>query len=153
VTEQLKLIRLRLEHLSRMYEYLKYSLSQVEPVLLLNDWASLSPDQHESLAAFRVRFSEFQEHLGKTMRSIAIEDEQDVDRFGAVLVFMERLKIIDSADHWKLILELRNAVNHEYEDDGARLAELFELMVSETPTLAGYFMRLQAHCASAYPLL
>ena len=44
-----------------MYEYLQYSLSQVEPVLLLSDWASLSPDQHESLAAFRVRFSEFQE--------------------------------------------------------------------------------------------
>ena len=153
MTEQLKLIRLKLEHLSRMCEYLQYSLSQVEPILLLNDWARLNPDQHESLAAFRVRFSEFQEHLGKTMRSIAIEEEQDVDRFGAVLAFMERLNIIDSADHWKLIRELRNAVSHEYEDDGARLAEYFALMVGEAPTLVGYFTRLQAHCASAYPLL
>lgn len=150
MTEQVKLIRIKLEHLSRMRDYLQYSLSQVEPVLVLKVWAALNPDQHESLAAFRVRFSEFQEHLGKTMRSVAIEEEQDVDRFGAVLAFMERLKVIDSADHWKLIRELRNAVNHEYEDDGARLAEFFELMVGETPTLFGYFTRLHAHCTSTY---
>ena len=153
MTEQIELIRIKLEHLSRMRGYLHYSLSQVEPVLLLTDWAALSPDQHESLAAFRVRFSEFQEHLGKTMRSVAIEEEQDVERFGPVLAFMERLKVIDSADHWKLIRELRNAVNHEYEDDGARLAEFFALMAGEAPALFGYFTRLQAHCASAYGFL
>ena len=41
----------------------------------------------------------------------------------------------------------------EYEDDGARLAEFFELMVSEAPTLVGYFTRLRAHCASSYGFL
>ncbi len=133
-----------------MREYLAYSLSQVEPIVQTQDWAALSPDQHESLAAFRVRFSEFQEHLGKAMRAVAIEEEQDVERFGSVLAFMERLQVIDSADHWKLIRELRNAVNHEYEDDGDRLAEFFELMATEAPVLFGYFGRLQAHCASAY---
>jgi hypothetical protein len=153
VSEQIELIRTKLDHLSRMRDYPQYSLSQVQPSLLLKDWAALGPDQHESLAAFRVRFSEFQEHLGKTMRSVAIEEEQDVDRFCTVLAFMERLKVIDSADHWKLIRELRNAVNHEYEDDSARLAEFFELMVAETPTLLGYFTRLRARCTSTYGLI
>ncbi len=152
MSEQIELIRTKLDHLSRMRDFFQYSLSQVEPILLLTDWAALGPDQHESLAAFRVRFSEFQEHLGKTMRSVAIEEEQDVDRFGTVLAFMERLKVIDSADHWKLIRELRNAVNHEYGDDGVHLAEFFELMVGETPTLFGYFSRLHAHCTSTYGL-
>ena len=150
MSEQIKLIRIKLEHVSRMRDYLEYSLSQVEPILVLKDWAALSPDQHESLAAFRVRFSEFQEHLGKTMRSVAIEEEQDVDRFGTVLAFMERLKVIDSVEHWKLIRELRNAVNHEYEDDGARLAEFFELMVGETPALFEWCAQLNAHCISTY---
>ena len=50
----------------------------------------------------------------------------------------------------ELIRELRNAVNHEYEDDSARLAEIFALMVGEPPKLIEYFTRLQAHCASAY---
>ena len=150
MTEQLKLILLKLEHLSRMRGYLEYSLSQVEPILLLKDWAGLNPEQHESLAAFRVRFSEFQEHLGKAMRSVAVEEEQEVDRFGTVLAFMERLKIIDSVDQWKLIRELRNAVNHEYEDDGARLVEIFDLMIAQVPSLIKFLTRLQAYCASAY---
>ena len=150
MTDHLNLIRVKLQHLSRMSEYLAYSLTQVGSVLTLKDWAALTPDQHESLDAFRVRFSEFQEHLGKAMRSIAIEEEQEVERFGSVLAFMVRLKLIDSADHWKLIRELRNAVNHEYEDDAPRLAEFFELMTKEVPALIDVFNRLQTHCASAY---
>lgn len=150
MTENLKLIRIKLDHLARMHEYLAYSLSQVEAILRLEAWEALSPDQHESLAAFRVRFSEFQEHLGKAIRSVAIEEEQDVERFGAVLAFMERLRVIDSVEQWKLIRELRNAVNHEYEDDAARLAEFFELMTKETPALFDYFDRLKDHCAKEY---
>ena len=150
MTENLKLIRIKLDHLARMREYLAYSLSQVESILGLKAWEALTPDQHESLAAFLVRFSEFQEHLGKTMRSVAIEEEQDVERFGAVLAFMERLQVIGSTEQWKLIRELRNSVNHEYEDDAARLAELFELMTKETPVLFECFSRLQKYCASAY---
>ena len=133
-----------------MQEYLSFSLIQVEKVLPVQDWNALTPNQHESLAAFRVRFSEFQEHLGKAMRAVAIEEEQEVERFGAVLAFMERLKVLDSADHWKLIRELRNAVNHEYEDDTARLAEFFDLLSKEAPTLMDYFTRLQDHCNRTY---
>lgn len=63
---------------------------------------------------------------------------------------MERLQVIDSAEHWKLIRELRNAVNHEYEDNTARLTEFFELMTKETPVLFDCFSRLQVHCVNAY---
>ncbi|WP_274521506.1 hypothetical protein [Ectothiorhodospira lacustris] len=35
----------------------------------------LTQENHETLAAFRVRFSDFQEHLGKTMRAVAIEED------------------------------------------------------------------------------
>ena len=150
MTEHRLLIQTKLQHLARMREYLAYSLGQVEKLLPLEDWAALAPDQHESMAAFRVRFSEFQEHLGKTMRAVAIEEEQDAERFGAVLAFMERLQVLDTAEHWKLIRELRNAVNHEYEDETARLAEFFALLAKETPALFGYFDRLRWFCAGTY---
>lgn len=152
MTDHLQLIQTRLAHLARMHGYLAYSLGQIQPLLPLDDWPALGPEQHESLAAFRVRFSEFQEHLGKTMRAVAIEEEQDVDRFGTVLAFMERLQVLDSTQHWKLIRELRNAVNHEYEQDAARLAEFFGLLAAETSALFDYFGRLQAYCAQAYGL-
>ena len=97
-----------------------------------------------------MRFSEFQEHLGKTMRAVAMEEEQDVERFGAVLAFMERLHVLDTAEHWKLIRELRNAINHEYDDETARLAEFFALLVKETNALFEYFSRLKDFCARVY---
>ena len=89
----------------------------------ISNWRALSLEQHETLAAFRVRFSEFQEHLGKTMRAVAIEEEIEVERFGSVLAFMEKLGVLESTERWKIIRELRNAVNHEYEEDADRLTQ------------------------------
>jgi hypothetical protein len=152
VTANLQIIRAKLIHLEKMQAYLAYSHSQVAKILPLHDWTSLTPAQHESLAAFRLRFSEFQEHIGKAMRAVAIEEEQEVERFGAVLAFMERLEVLDSMEHWKLIQDLRNAVNHEYEDDSLRLAEFFELLVAQTPVLFDYLNRLTSYCAKAYGL-
>jgi len=69
---------------------LAYSLSQIQQLLLVKDWSALQPDQHESLAAFRVRFSEFQEHMGKTMKAVALEEEKPAEPFTAVLFYMEK---------------------------------------------------------------
>ena len=38
MTDHLNLIRIKLQHLSRMREYLAYSLAKVESVLMLKDW-------------------------------------------------------------------------------------------------------------------
>lgn len=150
MTEHLRLIRKQLDHLQRMHGYLAWSLEQVRRIVPIQDWAALTPEQHESLAAFRVRFSEFQEHLGKTMRAIAIEEEKGTDPFGAVLALMEKLGILDSAEHWKLIRELRNSVNHEYEENTARIGEFFRLLVEEAPNLLDYFDRTLQYCRKAY---
>jgi hypothetical protein len=61
-------------HLQRMRQYLAHSFHRCRQILPVTNWQAMSMDQHEMLAAFRVRFSEFQEHLGKTMRAVAIEE-------------------------------------------------------------------------------
>lgn len=150
MTEHLRLLAKQLTHLQRMRNYLEYSGKRVQQILPITNWQHLSLEQHETLAAFRVRFSEFQEHLGKTMRAIAIEEEVETERFGAVLAFMEKLEIIETAERWKLIRELRNAINHEYEDDAERLAQFFLETLQATPELFDYFQRLLTFCADAY---
>lgn len=150
MTEHIRLIWKKLDHLRLMEGYLAWSLEQVSQFTPIREWAELTPEQHESLAAFRVRFSEFQEHLGKTMCAIAIEEEENPEPFGAVLAFMEKLGILDTAEHWKLIRELRNSVNHEYEENPARLSEFFRLLIAETPSLIGFFDRMVEYCRKAY---
>lgn len=150
MTNHLRLIAKQLTHLKQMRKYLEHSVQRTQAILPITSWQALSLDQHETLAAFRVRFSEFQEHLGKTMRAVAIEEEIATDRFGSILAFMEKLGIIETAERWKLIRELRNAVNHEYEEDEERLSLFFFEMLKAAPELFECFQRLLDFCAEAY---
>lgn len=150
MSNNVALLARRLVHLARMREYLAYSQEQASKLLPITNWGMLTADQHETLAAFRVRFSEFQEHLGKCMRAIALEEESPTEPFGAVLALMEKLGILDQIDHWKLIRELRNAINHEYEDDPERIAEFFRLLSEETPVLFCYHQALERFCLNSY---
>ena len=150
MSEHIHLIIKKLEHLARMREYLRYSISQVTALLPIENWQALEPEQHETLAAFRVRFSEYQEHMGKTMKAIAVEEEKPTEPFTAVLNYMEKLGCIESVDRWKIIRELRNAVNHEYEEDLHVLHEFFEQMIQVSPELLLWHDQLSRFCQATY---
>ncbi len=152
MSDNVQLIRKKIEHLHRMQTYLNYSLNQTLPLLPISNFQLLTPEHHETLAAFRVRFSEMQEQLGKTMRAIAREEEQETEPFSRVLLYMTKLGIIDTVEQWKLIRELRNAVNHEYEENNARLSEFFEELTKSTPILNLWLQRIDAFCTQNYPI-
>ncbi|QFY88708.1 hypothetical protein D5125_04005 [Magnetovirga frankeli] len=150
MTEHLQLIEKKLDHLQRMLAYLDYSLEQAQRLIPIDDWESLTPEDHETLAAFRVRFSDFQEHIGKTMRAVAIEEEQKTDPFTAVLLYMEKLGVIESVQAWKEMRELRNAINHEYEENPRWLAEFFSGLLLATPVLIDWHKNLVEFCKKNY---
>lgn len=150
MTDHLHLIAKQLAHLQRMREYLAHSVHRCNEIFPVANWQTMSLEQHEMLAAFRVRFSEYQEHLGKTMRAVAIEEEVEVERFGSVLAFMEKLGVLESVERWKIIREIRNAVNHEYEEDANRLSQLFVEMLNATPELFACHQKLLDFCKEAY---
>lgn len=151
MSEHIALIWKKLDHLARMREYLSYSISQVSSLLPISDWRALQDDQHETLAAFRIRFSEYQEHMGKTMKAVAIEEEKASEPFTAVLLYMEKLGCIASVTRWKEIRELRNAVNHEYEENASELHEFFSQMIEAAPELLTWHEQLLGFCRSTYP--
>ena len=151
MSEHIALIWKKLDHLARMREYLHYSISQATALLPISDWQALQPDQHETLAAFRIRFSEYQEHMGKTMKAVAVEEEKPSEPFTSVLLYMEKLGCIASVERWKDIRELRNAVNHAYEDDPAMLHEFFEQMILAAPELLPWHDQLHRFCQATYP--
>ena len=75
----------------------------------------------------------------------------DYEPFSFVLLYMEKLGILDAAERWKIIRELRNAVNHEYEENEQRLSEFFLALTQAAPELYTWFDRTVAFCESSYP--
>jgi hypothetical protein len=151
MNEHVALIWKKLDHLARMREYLRYSLAQASVLMPIQNWQNLAPQEHETLAALRVRFSEYQEHMGKTMKAIAAEEEKPTEPFTAVLLYMEKLGCIESAQAWKLTRELRNAINHEYEEDTGILSEFFQNLIQAAPELFHWHDQLLVFCNKTYP--
>lgn len=142
-----ELIAGKLRHLRRMREYLAYSHGNLltqgipgKPVL------SLTLQESEILAAFRMRFSEFQEHLGKLLRAIAQEEEVEITGFSDVLAFAEKAEILVSADDWKKARDVRNQINHEYEENEQIIEPLIREMANCVATLFLIHDRAAAYC-------
>ena len=93
-----------------------------------------------------MRFSEFQEHLGKLLRAIAQEEEVEITGFSDVLAFAEKAEILASADDWKKARDVRNQINHEYEENERVLAPLIAEMANCVPTLFLILDRAVVYC-------
>lgn len=85
------------------------------------------PDLAERVEAFVGRFGRLQDTLGdkflpallKAMGEIPAATIDNLDR-------AERLGLIDSADDWLAMRQLRNRMVHEYVEDHAQLAEALQ---------------------------
>ena len=56
MSTNVQLIWKKIAHLQRMRDYLDYSRAQALVLMPIHDWQQLTPAQHATLAAFRVRF-------------------------------------------------------------------------------------------------
>ena len=148
MTPHRELIAGKLRHMRRMREYLAHSHGKLlSHGIVDKPVASLTLEESEILAAFRMRFSEFQEHLGKLLRAIAQEEEVEITGFSDVLAFAEKAGILVSADDWKKARDVRNQINHEYEENERVLAPLIAEMANCVPTLFLIHDRAAGYCA------
>lgn len=148
MTPHRELIAGKLRHMRRMREYLAHSHRNLLTHGIINKpVSSLTLGESEILAAFRMRFSEFQEHLGKLLRAIAQEEEVEITGFSDVLAFAEKAEILASADDWKKARDVRNQINHEYEENERILTPLIAEMANCVAILLLIHDRAAAYCA------
>lgn len=149
MTPHRELILTKLRHVYRMREYLAHSHQNLlAQGIVGKPIHTLTLSESEILAAFRMRFSEFQEHLGKLLRAIAQEEEIKITGFSDVLAFSEKADILDCADDWKKARDVRNQINHEYEEDAEILLPLIALMADSVAVLYRIHDRAINYCAT-----
>lgn len=92
------------------------------------------------------------QHLALIWKNLDhLEEEKRSQPFTAVLLYMEKRGCLDSVRRWKEIRELRNAVNHEYEDDPQTLHDFFEAMLASTPELLRWLGQIPDFCMKNHP--
>lgn len=156
MSENLNILDKKLDHLKRMRGDVQHSLGKLAGPLSTIKQAgasALTLDERETLSAFTTRFATYQEHIGKTMKSIAIEEESATSPFGAILALMEKLGILDSKERWSDVRSLRNSVNHEYEVDPDELHQILSNMADSAPWLISAHEKLETFVKNTYPAI
>ncbi|MGM0413486.1 MAG: hypothetical protein ACQERG_09250, partial [Pseudomonadota bacterium] len=103
------------------------------------DPEELPPETAFGIDAFRVRFGDLQDLLGRAVfRSLARADEDELP--GDELTTRERIALMEKrglldADQWRAIREVRNTFAHEYPDDDAEKAAHLNAAWELTATL------------------
>lgn len=145
--KQREIISRKLAHLEKMRGYLAYSSGRMSKEKITSkNLQVLSDADAEILAAFRARFSEYQEHVGKLLKSIALEEGVKVVGMSDVLAFSEKAGLIESERDWKEPRDVRNAINHEYQEDGKVLSVLIVEMLNLVEPLMTIHRSAEQYC-------
>lgn len=146
-------LRDKLAQLEKMRRNLEYSHDKIMPWWRVDanfdDW---SEDQLESLAAFKGRFAEFQDHLASTMKLIANIESRDTRQFTYVLNYMVQLEIIADMNDWQAVRGLRNTATHDYSESEAAKAKHFDSLLQHTNYLYETEESLARFVAGTYPV-
>lgn len=145
--QQKAIIAKKLLHIEKMRHYLAYSEMRMRASGIADkDMDALSDADAEILAAFRSRFSEYQEHIGKLLKAIAREEETTIVGMSDVLSFAEKAGIIENESDWKEPRDIRNAISHEYEENPTTIATLVQEMLRLVDPLTFIHQRALVYC-------
>ena len=144
-------LRDKLKQLQKMRRHLVYSHDKVASWWRVDaDFDGWNEDQLESLAAFKGRFAEFQDHLASAMKLIANIEGEDTRMFTYVLNYMVQLGIIYDMSDWLTVRGLRNAAAHDYSESESTKAKHFDSLLQHTNYLYQTQDSLERFATQAY---
>lgn len=151
--ELIDALREKLGQLEKIRNNLKYTHEKVARWWRVDsnfdDW---NQDQLELLAAFKARFAELQDHLASAMKLIANIEGERSEAFTYVLNYMAQIYVIESAEEWRNVRDLRNAATHDYSDTEEAKAIHFHRLIQHTHYLYETLEKLERFADTAYPI-
>lgn len=145
-------LRDKLRQLQKMRRNLAYSHDKIVGWWQIDaDFDGWNEEQLESLAAFKGRFAEFQDHLASAMKLIANIEGEDTRMFTYVLNYMVQLGIIAGINEWQALRTLRNTATHDYSESDKTKAAHFYSLLQQTHYLYETLDRMEHFAALNYP--
>ena len=137
-------------HLLRIKEALAY-LSSVLP-LSVEIYACLNEEQIRCIDQFIFRFSKLQDAMGAKLFRYVLEFlDEDISAVPMrdILNRLERYRLINSAEEWVYIRELRNEIAHDYPLFENDVINVLNELISKVPVLENIYVKLQSAYTNA----
>ena len=88
-------------------------------------YQELTDEEIKNIDQFLFRFAKMQDTIGdKLLKAVASEFVENVEKmtFVDILNTLEKVGILDSANDWKKLREVRNNIAHQYDDEADEMA-------------------------------
>lgn len=141
----------RREHLGRkllavrrLAGHLDYSRGrQPYPLTSLD---ALDEPSLESVSALVERFGKLQDLLGGVFREMLLLSGDPAEDMNDILVRMEKLGILATADDWRALRALRNLGAHDYDDDDRGKTAFVNEVAAQSAQLIAVADRVAGYC-------
>lgn len=132
------------KHLCRMND--AYQDMQSFMLLSPEKYQQLSKDQIQDIDQYLYRFSKLQDAMGEKLFKLIIsryEENTEKLSFIDVLNKLEKLQLIQSAEDWKILRQIRNDLAHEYEDDPDKIVWILNNIYSKKQLIENIYLKLR----------
>jgi predicted nucleotidyltransferase len=105
----------------------------------------LSDDEIKNIDQFLFRFTKMQDTIGdKLLKAVASEFVDGVEKmtFFDILNTLEKADILNSANDWKRLREVRNNIAHQYDDEPDEMAMALNDIFAQKDTLFEVFDKI-----------
>jgi hypothetical protein len=141
--EKAEILKENLKFLSKSASWLLYSYSICKEIGIKKDFSAQELTEFESLTARFARTIDL--FINKSLRSLCKVELEEAGTVIDLLNKAEKRGIIESAEIWKKIKELRNTIAHDYDiDDFA--SDIFKISLEYTPIVEKSIVALNSYC-------
>jgi len=141
--EKAEILKENLNALNKSMSWLSYSYSICKEIGIKDDFSAQELTEFESLTARFARTIDL--FINKSLRSLYKVELEDSGTVIDLLNKAEKREIIESAEIWKKIKELRNSIAHDYDIDNFA-SEIFKPSLKYTPIIEKSIVTLNSYC-------
>ncbi len=134
------------KHLSRMNS--AYRKAAVMLPLTVEKYVELSEEEVEHIDQYLFRFAKLQDTMGeKLFKSLLLFLDEEVEGkpFVDILNRMEKLLLIDDAQSWRVLRDIRNELSHQYDDDPEDMSIVLNKIFNEKSHIEAIYTQLKTY--------
>src|SRR3989338_5692376 len=127
MSEIIKILDGRIKICDKHLQRLAIAIKSLKTIIPLNKegYRILGDREISLIDQMSYRFTKLQDAAGRLLRTVLLVLQEDIENspFIDVLNRSEKLKIIESAEEWIKMRELRNILSHEYSEEEEEIAQ------------------------------